>query len=159
MKMNNSIAKSKIKILIADDFLLLRTAWKILLTTNSEFDVVGAVEDGMFAIDFVGNNAVDVVLMDISMPNVNGVDATAVITRIDPSVKVIALSMHNEFHHINKMVKAGAKGFVNKAADKDELFKAIYDVYNNVPYISPVPPSNFAEKLDRSTKINSINFL
>jgi two-component system response regulator NreC len=143
----------KIKILIADDFLLLRTAWQALLQSNPEFEVVGTAADGMYAVEFVKNNmSVDVVLMDINMPNLNGIEATAEITDIAPQIKVIGLSMHNEFHYTNKMVKAGAKGFVTKSADKEELFKAIYDVYNNIPYISPVISNKVADKADEQSE-------
>jgi DNA-binding NarL/FixJ family response regulator len=157
--MNSNRMKSKIKILIADDFLLLRTAWKILLTSNLDFEVIGTAEDGIEAIDFVTNNRTDVVLMDISMPNLNGVDATSALIKIDPAIKVIGLSMHNEFHYANKMISAGAKGFVTKSSAKDELFKAIYDVYNGIPYISPAPSNDFSERFDGSNNIASIDFI
>jgi DNA-binding NarL/FixJ family response regulator len=156
--------KPKIKILIADDFLLLRTAWQALLQSNPEFEVVGTAADGIYAIDFIRNrnNNVDIVLMDINMPNLNGIEATTEICNIAPSIKVIGLSMHNEFHYANKMIKAGAKGFVTKSADKDELFKAIYDVYdvyNNIPYISPQISNKLIEKLDEKGEIGAKNSL
>jgi two-component system response regulator NreC len=149
--MNNSTLGSKIKILIADDFLLLRTAWRILLETNPEFEVVGTAADGVLAVDFIKKNRnVDVVLMDISMPNMNGIDATTEICKIDPAIKVIALSMHNEFHYINKIIRAGGKGYVSKSVDKEELFRAIYDVYNNISYLSPITSNKIIEKLDKN---------
>lgn len=158
--MNPETPKRKIRIVIADDFLLLRTAWQILLQSNPDFEVVGTTPDGLSAVNFIRNNReVDIVLMDINMPNLNGIEATMEIDNIAPWVKVIGLSMHSEFHYANKMIKAGAKGFVTKSADKEELFKAINDVYNNIPYISPVISNKLMEKLDSNGEMETKNYL
>jgi DNA-binding NarL/FixJ family response regulator len=145
--MEYNTTSPKIKILIADDYLLLRTAWKLLLQSNPDFVVVGTTGDGKATIDFIRGNRVDIVLMDINMPNKSGIETTFEINNIAPWIKVIGLSMHNEIHYVNKMMKAGAKGFVTKSADKEELFKAISSVYNNIPYISPLLSHNLLGRL------------
>ncbi len=127
----------KIRIVIADDYLLLRTAWKLLLQSNTAFEVVGLCGDGASTVEFIKNNKVDIVLMEINMPGLSCIEVTQMIGNIAPWIKIIGLSLYNEFHYINKLIKAGAKGFVTKSAGKEELFKAIEDVYNNIPFVSP----------------------
>jgi DNA-binding NarL/FixJ family response regulator len=158
--MDRNSNSRKIKIVIADDFLLLRTAWPLLLHTNPNFEVVGTTPDGRATVDFIkAYKDVDVILMDINMPVLNGIEATVEIDNIAPWIKVIGLSMYSEFHYANKMLKAGAKGFVTKSADKDELFRAIIDVYNNIPYISPSISKTFHERLNENGEIKTKNDL
>jgi DNA-binding NarL/FixJ family response regulator len=145
------MALTRIKIVITDDYLLLRTAWKLLLQSHPDFEVVATLADGRATINFIRSHPVDVVLMDINMPGLNGIDATAEIDNMAPWIKVIGLSMHSEYHFIHKLLKAGARGFVSKSADKEELFRAILDVHNNIPYISPSVSPAFIKNLKEGT--------
>src|SRR5215831_16342065 len=113
-----------IKVLIADDHSIIRDGLKAMLTGHYLIMVAGEVTNGQQAIEFLKSQQVDIVLMDISMPSSNGIDATKTITEDFPETKVIALSIHEQNEFISQMIHAGAKGYVFKDAEKEELINA-----------------------------------
>jgi len=125
-----------IKVLIADDHAIIRDGLKSMLGTVPELDIVATMENGRQVIDYLEHGEVDVVLMDISMPVLNGIDATVEITARFPSVKVIALTNYQQHDYIRYMLNAGAKGYVLKDADRTELFEALLDVSKGKKYYS-----------------------
>jgi DNA-binding NarL/FixJ family response regulator len=108
-----------------------------LLEKQPDIEVVGSVEDGRKAVDIARELAPDLVIMDISMPNLNGIDATRKIVEEMGDVKVIALSIHSSRHFVAEMLKAGASGYILKECLFDELVEAIKTVLNGGTYLSP----------------------
>jgi DNA-binding NarL/FixJ family response regulator len=108
-----------------------------LLEKQPDIEVVGSVEDGRKAVDIARELAPDLVIMDISMPNLNGIDATRKIIGEMGDVKVIALSIHSSRHFVAEMLKAGASGYILKECLFDELVEAIKTVLNGGTYLSP----------------------
>lgn len=126
-----------IKVLIAEDHQILVDGLKSMLGKADEIDVVGSAQNGNDVIDMVRELKPDVVLMDISLPGMNGVDVTRIINRDFNNVKVLALSMHAEKKFILEMLKAGACGYMLKDTAFDEIVRAIKTVYESNNYLSP----------------------
>lgn len=116
-----------IRLLIADDHIIIRNGLKLMLSKNPKFKIIAEVSSGQEAIDYIDNNSndIDVVLMDIDMPVVNGIEATKTITKNHPNIKILALSMHDEEVYITSMIDAGATGYILKQADVYEISQAI----------------------------------
>lgn len=126
----------KIKIIIVDDHQLFRNGLKILLDAFPEFEVVGGASNGNDFLEIIRNSKADVVLMDINMPEMDGIEATRKALRIAPSLYIIALSMYGEEEYYYKMVDAGAKGFILKDSDISEVREAILTVKKGGSYFS-----------------------
>lgn len=120
----------KIKVLIADDNSFIREGMKIILTTFEEFEVVGTVMDGAEAVAFCRNHEVDVALLDVRMPNINGVEATRILTE-ESTVKPLILTTFDDDEFILEAVKAGARGYLLKNNDPERIRDAIKSVYHN----------------------------
>lgn len=125
-----------ISVIIADDHAIIREGLRNLLE-NKGVDVTAIAKNGSDAIDVALEKEPDIVIMDISMPDLNGVDATAVICQQLPDTKVIALSMHSDKQFIDKMFASGASGYVLKESAFEELYDAIIEVYNGNFYLTP----------------------
>lgn len=126
---------SKIKVLLADDHAILRAGLKMLLNAESDMEVVAEAEDGAAAIEKTRELKPDVVLMDITMPGLNGLHATREIIRAHPDVKVLVLTMHEDETYLRQFLRAGASGYVVKKAVDTELISAIRAVYREDMYI------------------------
>jgi len=125
-----------VKILLADDHKLLREGVRSLLEKQDEFEIVGEAEDGRETVKLAINLAPDVIIMDITMPNLNGIDATAQLKKEIPDSKVVALSMHKDKNFIEEMLRAGASGYLLKENSSKELIEAINTVLANKTYLS-----------------------
>lgn len=125
-----------IRVLIADDHGIVREGLHSLIGKQSDMEIVGEADDGRKAVELVHQLEPDVVVMDISMPNLNGVDATSQIVREHPKVKVIALSMHSSSMFVADMIKAGASGYILKDCLFDELAAAIRTVNKGGVHLS-----------------------
>ena len=125
------------KILIVDDHGIVREGLKSLIAQHSDMDVIGEAKDGNMAIQLTKDLSPDVVIMDVSMPNLNGMEATKYIIREKPDVKVIILSMHTDNNIVKESLKAGASGYVLKSYLFDELLNALKAVEANGYYLSP----------------------
>jgi DNA-binding NarL/FixJ family response regulator len=126
-----------IRILLADDHGIIRQGLCSLLEKQPDMEVVGEAEDGQKALELVRQLAPDVVIMDITMPNLNGVGATSQITKEFPGVKVLALSIHSNKRFVADMLKAGASGYILKECLFDELIEAIRTIISGNIYFSP----------------------
>ncbi len=125
-----------IKILIADDHGILREAISSLLNNEFEMEVIGEAQDGRTAVQLAKELHPDVIIMDIAMPGLNGIEATRQIVREMPNIKVIALSVYADRRSVREMLKAGASGYVPKQCAFKELVTAIQNVVSNRTYLS-----------------------
>ncbi len=128
----------KINVLLVDDHKLIRDGLKSIINTTKNITVVNEFSGGKDAIKFLEKeaNSIDVILMDITMPELNGIDATEIIKKLHPKMKIIALTMHSEEAYIIKMIKAGALGYILKDSSKEILIEAIETVAKNEKYYS-----------------------
>ncbi len=126
-----------VRIVLVDDHQLMREGLRKILETSSGIEVVGEAEDGRAAIAAVQEFAPDVVLMDIGMNAMNGIDATRRIRKDFPHVKVVALSTHSDKRYVRNMIQAGACGYVLKEAAGDDLIRAVQAAARGEHYLSP----------------------
>ena len=126
-----------IKIILADDHQIVRQGLRALLASESDMKVVAEADNGRSVLRQVEKLCPDLVIMDISMPGLNGIDATRQIIADYPTVKVIALSMHSDSLFVLNMLKAGASGYLLKDCDLGELVTAIRAVMGQKAYLSP----------------------
>lgn len=126
-----------IKIVLADDHAMLRDGMHRAFQTESDFEVVGLAGNGQEAVKLVRELSPHVVVMDIGMPELNGFEATRLIKKDFPAVKVIGLSMHSNDKYIREMFRAGASGYLLKNSPFEELVEAIRSVMDGKTYVSP----------------------
>lgn len=127
-----------IKVLIVDDHIVLTRGVENILKEDKIMKVVGAVHDGNQAIDFIRKHPnTDIILMDINMPNLDGIEATKIISKEFTHPKVIMLTLHNNDSTIRKSFFAGAKGFLSKNSPIENVFSAIKIVNEGKTYICP----------------------
>ncbi len=127
----------KIKVLIADDHTILRDSLKALLALSENIEVVAGADNGKEAIDLVKEFKPDVVLMDIAMPVMGGIESTKQITKTYPGVKVIILSQYDNREYVLSAIKAGASGYIIKRAVSADLITGIEAVYHGGFYFYP----------------------
>jgi len=125
-----------IKILIADDHQLFREGLVNLLAQAADIEILGQAENGNEVIQKAELLKPDIILMDISMPGLNGVEATGILKRTQPAIKIIALSMHSETQFVKQMLSQGAMGYLIKNCTYDQLIHAINMVYSGKKYLS-----------------------
>lgn len=123
-----------IRIVIADDHELFRDGLKLMLSKHEEISIAGEAENGKELIELVNKHKPDVILTDIKMPAMDGIEAVKKITADDPEAAIICLSMFDEETLIMEMLEAGAKGYLVKNSDKKEIYDAIVSVYHRQPY-------------------------
>ena len=128
---------STIKIIIADDHTMMREGLRSLIEKQPDMKTIAEADNGRKTLKLVQELMPDIVLMDVSMPDLNGIEATHQIKKEMPSVKVIALSMHSEKHFVSEMLLAGASGYLLKQCAFKELDLALRAVINNRIYLSP----------------------
>lgn len=124
------------RLIIVDDHSIFRDALKFVLAQSSEIDVIAEASNGVEFLELLDREVPDLVLMDIAMPGLNGVDATREALNRYPDLKIIALSMYGDELYYFKMLEAGAQGFVLKESGSDELLKAIAMVMSGESYFS-----------------------
>ena len=128
---------SKIRVLLAEDHTIVRKGLRSLLDGEAGIEVVGEAEDGRAAVEHARQLRPDVVLMDIAMPGLNGLEATRQLKRQFPEVKVLVLTMYANEEYIFQILRAGASGYVVKKAAPGELVTAIQTVHRGDFYLSP----------------------
>lgn len=125
-----------IKILLADDHDIVRDGIKMLLEDEVGFTITAEAENGKEAIEACKNHDIDLIIMDINMPEMNGIEATETIKESFPEIKILALTMMDEDQHIREMIEAGASGYILKSSDKMELVDAITTILDGKHYFS-----------------------
>ncbi len=126
-----------VRILLADDHKIMREGLKALLEKQLDIEVIAEAENGLEAVNLTRKLRPDIVMMDIGMTALNGIEATREIIATVPGVRVIALSMHSDKRFVIEMLKAGAFGYLLKDSAPEELTSAIRAVASNQPYLSP----------------------
>ena len=125
------------RILIVDDHGIVREGLKSLLQNQPDMEVVGEGEDGQVAVELAEQLSPDMVIMDMSMPNLNGIEATHLILKQNPNIKVVILSMHSDRHIVKEILEAGASAYVLKSNLFDEMLRALETVAQGGRYLSP----------------------
>ena len=129
--------ENRVRIVLAEDHTILREGLRALLSADPNFDIVGEAEDGREAVRCVEKLGPDLLLMDLSMPRMSGMDAISEIKKRFPETKIIALTVHKTEEYLLATLQAGADGYVLKDATHDELVMAIHNVMAGKPYLSP----------------------
>jgi len=127
----------KISLLLVDDHAVVRSGLRLLLDAQEDMNIVGEAETGQEALRLVATLQPDIVLMDIKMPDMNGIEATAVIKERHPNTAVLALSMYEDDQYFFEMLKAGASGYIPKRAAPDDLVHAIRTVSKGDVFLYP----------------------
>ena len=128
----------KIKVLLVDDHQIVRDGIKSILTDEQDILLIGSVSNAKEALEFIGTNLPDVVIADLSMPNISGIELTEIIAAKYASVKVLILSMFNNEEYIVNAIRAGAKGYLPKQDSTTEiLLEAIRTIHNGDDFFSP----------------------
>lgn len=143
---------TRISIVLIDDHKLFREGVKRVLEFEPRFNVVAEGSDGDIAIQLVKEYKPDVVLMDINMPNTNGVQATKKLVKEFPNTKVIILSIHDDESYVTHALQTGAQGYLLKEMDTDSLIEAIKVVYDGGSYLHPKVTHNLVEEYRRLVK-------
>ena len=131
------MTSSPIRVLIADDQQMVRQGFTVLLNTKPDIDVVGQAVDGLDAVEKVAELAPDVVLMDIRMPELGGIEATRRITTATPQIKVLVLTTFDLDEYVYEALRAGASGFLLKDASADQLAEAVRVVAAGDAHLAP----------------------
>ena len=127
----------KHRVFLVEDHTLLRAGLRSLLTQDQELEIVGEADNGRDAIRAIGTLVPDLVLMDISMPGMNGIEAMLDIKRRNPEIRILILTIHKTDEYIHESLRAGADGYILKDATHDELRVAIRSVLDGKTYLSP----------------------
>jgi len=138
---------SKIRIAIADDYAIIRDGLKVGLARDDNFEVVLEAESGEELVEGIGRTEVDVVLLDLRMPGMDGMEATTVIRQRFGRVKILAVTMYDDEKFIIHLMEKGANGYLLKNADSDEIRKAIYAVYETGYYFNDLVNKALLRKL------------
>ncbi|MFC0559277.1 response regulator [Halalkalibacter alkalisediminis] len=153
----NEQLNNKIKIVIIDDHQLFREGVKRILAMESEFEIVADGQDGSQALELVKLYRPDVILMDINMPNMNGVEATKELVQAFPNIKVLILSIHDDESYVTHVLKTGASGYLLKEMDADALIEAVKVVASGGAYIHPKVTHNLINEYRRLAKEDDIH--
>ncbi|SHE89021.1 response regulator [Flavisolibacter ginsengisoli] len=126
---------NSITILIVDDHTLIRETWSFILNADSRFNVIAACGSGEEAVELAKQFRPHIVLMDINLPGINGIEATALIRKYAPGTKIVAISLHTQPAFVQKIMQNGASGYVTKNSGRQEMVKAIEEIFFGKKYI------------------------
>ena len=146
-----------IRVLLADDHKILRQGLRTLLEQEEDIHIVGEADNGRSSVKLAGELAPDVVIMDVAMPDLNGIDATRRITEVEPKSRVLALSMHSDSHYVKGMLQAGARGYILKDCAAEELTRAIRTVMAGQVYVSPGVTGAIVDDYVRQLSATEVN--
>ena len=129
----------QITVLLAEDHMIVREGFRKMLELEDDIEVVGEAQDGRQAVAMVGKLRPDVVLMDIAMPMLNGLEATRQVRKAFPATKVLMLSAHNDDAYVNSAAESGALGFLLKQTSAHDVCRAIREVRMEIHFQPPFP--------------------
>ncbi|MBI4212934.1 MAG: response regulator transcription factor [Chloroflexi bacterium] len=145
------------RVLIVEDHAIVRQGVRLLLDGQPDLDVVGEADEGGKALALIAQKSPDVVLMDLAMPGVNGLEATGEIKRSWPHVQVIALTVHDNDEYFFQMITAGAAGYVLKGADPSELLEAIRTVHQGQVFLHPTLTTKLVRDYLRRVRLGEVS--
>jgi DNA-binding NarL/FixJ family response regulator len=152
-----------IRVLLADDHTLFRQGLRQICEIKGGFEVIGEAEDGRQAVQLAGELKPDVILMDISMPVMDGIQAIALIKKTDPNVRIIALTMYQQDHYVFEAIKAGASGYLLKSVDARVMVDAVSAAHRGEALVDPLMAAKVLEEFRRlsqaSAESNEIEML
>ena len=137
MKYGYRWVSKRIRILLADDHAVVRQGFRMILAAHSDLEIVGEAGNGREAVELAATLRPDVVVMDVAMPELNGIEATRRLTAENPHTRVVALSMHKDSVYVREILRAGARGYLLKDSVADDLVAAVRAVANGEGYLSP----------------------
>ncbi len=129
--------REKTRILLADDHAVVRQGFKMILSAQPDMEIVGEAGNGRDAVELCEKLQPDVVVMDVAMPELNGIEATRRLTAASPRTRVLALSMHKDSVYVREILRAGARGYLLKDAIAGDLLSAVRAVARGDGYLSP----------------------
>jgi two-component system, NarL family, response regulator NreC len=152
-----------IRVFLADDHAMMRSGLRLLLEREPDMSVIGEAPDGRAALDALSRQPADVVVMDVTMPGLNGIEAAAQIARLYPKTRAIMLSMHSDETYVLRCLRAGARGYVLKESAEGELIAAIRTVVAGKSFFSPkvqrLLQQDHVERLRRSGSTDTYDLL
>jgi DNA-binding NarL/FixJ family response regulator len=146
-----------VRLVLADDHAMMREGLKSLIGRESDIVVIGEADNGKETVELALKTGAHVVVMDVSMPDLNGIEATRRLVKSDPKIKVVALSAHPNREFVREMLKAGASAYVLKSRAYDDLVRAIREVMKGKKYLSPEIAQGVVDEyveLSSSTSVN-----
>jgi DNA-binding NarL/FixJ family response regulator len=150
----------KISILIVDDHKLVREIWSFILNNDPRFRVIAETSSGERSIELARELKPDIIIMDINLPDISGIDATQQIRKYYPGAKILAVSLHTQPSYAKAIMKKGAMGYVTKSSSKEEMFKAINEIYRGMKYICKEMKNNLSGSIiNESSQPQGINAL
>ncbi|MGV3527494.1 MAG: response regulator [Flavisolibacter sp.] len=151
----------KVTILIADDHTLVRETWSYILNTDKRFQVIAECGSGEEAVELARQLRPQIVIMDINLPGMNGIEATELIRKYSPASRILGVSLHTQPTYARKMMQKGAMGYVTKNSSREEMFKAITEIMNGRRYICEEIKNILSEQIitgeDQNTGVNSLS--
>ncbi len=147
------------KVLLADDHALIREGLAELLRKHADIEIVGMAENGREAVRLAALLSPDVAILDIAMPDLNGIEATREIARQSPGVRVVILSMHAGAQHVSLALAAGAQGYLLKQAASRQIVEALRCVHAGRRYLCPEAQSLVTDQIGKATQISPIEHL
>ncbi len=150
----------KIKIVIADDHVLIAETWATLINLDPSFQVIKVYDNTQSLIEEVAELQPQIVILDINIMPISGLDAVKIIRERSPNSRTIGVSMHNQPSFAKRMISNGAMGYVTKNSTKDEMYKAIYEVMEGKTYICAEIKNRITQNVlleeDESARLNSL---
>jgi len=144
---------SKIKIILTDDHRIFRDGIKSLLSDNDFINIIGEASSGNELLDMLKTHKPDVIILDISMKGLSGIEVTRQISSLYPEIRIMILSMHTDEEFVINSIKAGAKGYLPKDTSKEELLDAVKILYEGGEYYSKLVSDNFLKNYIKKFKI------
>ena len=139
--------KENYRIVLADDHVLIRHGIRIILSSDENLEVVGEVSNGDELLDILKDGAADLLILDISMPKVSGIELTEILKKRYPALKILVLTMHKNIRFLRRAISAGADGYLVKSDTEQEIMSAIRKIRDGKTYISPCLENEFAEDM------------
>jgi two-component system NarL family response regulator len=146
------VSEERIRVLVADDHALFRQALRAVLADEPDLELVGEAGDGEEAIRLATDLAPDVILMDVRMPKLAGIDAARAISAVLPSTRIVMLTVSDEEADLFEAIKAGASGYLLKEVDPDEIANAVRQIYDGHSLLSPVVASKLVSEFAAMSK-------
>ena len=138
-----------VSVLLVDDHKIMRDGIKAILERSSEFSVIGEADTGAAALQLTRQERPEIVLMDIGLPGLSGIEATTEILRYSPQIKIVILSMYDDEHSVVSAIRSGARGFVLKKASDNDLLDAMRTVAKGGSYLSPQVSDRLLSRIQR----------